>query len=104
VSNQCGHAKVAKHLIDGGADVNTTIKSGASALYTACFRVRHLPACSTTAMCSAWLTSFSLADPRVLLSLLQGHVDVIELLLENGADVNKAKSDGATPLFAAAQQ
>ena len=37
---QCGHAKVAKHLLDGGADVNTSIKSGASALYTACFRVR----------------------------------------------------------------
>jgi hypothetical protein len=37
---QCGHAKVAKHLIDSGADVNTSIKSGASALYTACFRVR----------------------------------------------------------------
>jgi ankyrin repeat protein len=35
---------------------------------------------------------------------VQGHVDVIELLLEHGADVNQAKSDGATPLFAAAQQ
>ena len=34
----------------------------------------------------------------------QGHVDVIELLLQNGANVNKAKKDGATPLFAAAQQ
>ena len=41
VSKQRGHAKVAKHLIDGGADVNTNIKSGASALYTACFRVRN---------------------------------------------------------------
>ena len=40
---QCGHAKVTKHLIDGGADVNTSIKSGASALYTACFRVRGTP-------------------------------------------------------------
>jgi hypothetical protein len=34
----------------------------------------------------------------------QGHTDVIELLLEHKADVNRAKSDGATPLFAAAQQ
>jgi len=36
---QCGHAEVAKHLIADKADVNTCIKSGASALYTACFRV-----------------------------------------------------------------
>jgi ankyrin repeat protein len=36
--------------------------------------------------------------------MTQGHTEVIEVLLEHGADVNRAKSDGATPLFAAAQQ
>ena len=46
---QCGHAKVAKHLIDSGADVNTSIKSGASALYTACFRVRCCSLASSAA-------------------------------------------------------
>ena len=35
---------------------------------------------------------------------VQGHTDVIDLLLKHGADVNRAKADGATPLFAAAQQ
>lgn len=51
---QCGHVKVAKHLIDGGADVNTSIKSGASALYTACFRVRgQLPPRPTARTCAA---------------------------------------------------
>ena len=90
---QCGHAEVAKHLIADKADVNTCIKSGASALYTACFRV------------SAALVKFGegmLAAEYA--ARAQGHVDVIELLLQNGANVNKAKKAGATPLFAAAQQ
>lgn len=57
---------------------------------------------------SGCAVALSLRLPRVSLttaaSMTQGHTEVIEVLLEHGADVNRAKSDGATPLFAAAQQ
>jgi predicted LPLAT superfamily acyltransferase len=33
-----------------------------------------------------------------------GHCDVVEALLRGGADVNKAKKDGTTPLFMASQK
>ena len=32
-----------------------------------------------------------------------GHVDVVRVLLEQGADINKAKNNGATPLLIASQ-
>ena len=35
---------------------------------------------------------------------MQGHVDVVRVLLEGGADIDKAIDDGATPLFIASQQ
>ena len=33
-----------------------------------------------------------------------GHVDVARLLLDNGAEVNRAKKDGATPLYIACEK
>ena len=35
---------------------------------------------------------------------LKGHVDVVRMLVEHGADINKAKNTGATPLFMASSK
>ena len=37
------------------------------------------------------------------MSCHQGHVEVARLLIENGADINKADDDGDTPLYASCQ-
>ena len=72
---------------------------------------RLLPgACGSTAGAPRHPHTHRLPHPRshtlltAAVATVQGHTDVIELLLEHKADVNRAKSDGATPLFAAAQQ
>ena len=33
----------------------------------------------------------------------EGHVDVVRVLVEHGADMNKARNDGATPLIVASR-
>ena len=42
-------------------------------------------------------------DTPILLSSMQGHQEVVELLLANGADVNQASNNGATPLITSSQ-
>lgn len=36
------------------------------------------------------------------MATLEGHKDVCEVLLDNGAEVNRADDDGTTPLYVAA--
>jgi len=40
----------------------------------------------------------------LLLSSQDGHLPVVKYLVENGADVNQAHNDGATPLFISSQK
>lgn len=95
MQSQCGHVDVLEHLIAEKADVNLCLVSGASPLYTAAFRV-----CS---FCGPmrFRSSFLCTQPN---APAQGHKEIVDILLQNDADVNKAKKDGATALFAAAQQ
>ena len=41
--------------------------------------------------------------PLLLIAARQGHVGLIDALLESGADVDQAKANGSTPLFIAAE-
>ena len=40
----------------------------------------------------------------VFLAAQTGHLDVVDLLIENGADKDKANNAGWTPVFVASQQ
>lgn len=96
LSRKHGHCDVAALLIEHGAAVDTREPlSGCTPLYVAA-KVRILQ----------WLCAAIMAKCTALLTSRRrqfGHADVVLLLAERGADVNRQAQSGITPLHIAVQ-
>ena len=84
-----------------GANVNQAGESGGTPLHTAC-QVRRAPAAlavpsSVNPSSRTSLTSLASSPP----SPQHGHVDILDLLLGAGADVNQTKLSGLSAVFVA---
>jgi len=103
------NAKFAKALIANGADIYYKDEKGVSTLLQACHRgfadiaaaliERH----KSSGNKSTYLDDASEEGIRPLIAAAsEGHVDVVKLLIESGADINAKDQDETTALMAAA--
>ena len=108
-----GHVEVAKALIRNGADINARRYPGETVLMAACAARRGTYGVQRSDLDTARLILKSGADvnlgSRCLgTALLRAadcnHVDVVRLLLEFGAEVDRRDGSGRTPLIAACRE
>ena len=86
-----GQVEPASMLIERGADVTAQNNDGLTPLHLA-------------ADVRAQYNDFSLTQLQTHLASHAGHVEVIAMLVENGADVTAQNNDGSTPLHLALQE
>lgn len=89
-----GHSRVAKVLLDSGADVSVTADNGVTALHVSA-QSGHISGADLDARTREGATPLSLATQI-------GHSEVLTALIEAGADVNCGAVGGSTPLRLAA--
>ena len=101
-----GHADVIELLLTNGADINAESETGATPLVLAAengkiealqFILQHKDKTVDIEAKGAG------GGTALHAAAIGGHVDVIELLLTNGADINAESETGATPLVLAAE-
>ncbi|VDI17281.1 Hypothetical predicted protein [Mytilus galloprovincialis] len=105
-----GHTKIVKLLIDVGMNVNHTTVVGATPLSLACWKghydtVKYLldlrehtlqgPIDRTTNPKDGW--------PTLHVACLNGHIEVVTVLIDSGFNINDTTADGYTPLYLACQ-
>jgi ankyrin repeat protein len=87
-----GHAAVVKFLIDNGADINSQEQGGSW--------IGALGGCDDTLVGRCWYHT-SMRTPLIF-ATQSGHVEVVKLLLEKGADFSLRDAKGMTALMHAA--
>ncbi len=100
-----GNLKVAKHLIDHGADLNYRGTVG-----TVVQTIIYSKTASGTEMVKLFLEGgakinqeFSSGNTELHLAALNDYADIIPVLVEHGADINAINEYGHTPLYYAAR-
>ena len=94
IACQKGHVDVARLLLECDAEVDLATKKGTTPLFTACAR-----ATSTRRGC-CWIKARTLIGRRengttpLYIACENGHVDAARLLLDKGAEVDRATKDG----------
>ena len=101
------HFEVFRALVEAGGDVNKLDSGGYTALHDASRwglteGVRYL--CVERGADVNKSTTGGDGHTPLTLASNYGHVEAVRVLLEAGADVNKRRSDGRTPLFLAMTQ
>ena len=84
-----GHLAVVQYLLEQGADQNKAMNNGASPLYIA----------SQSRLIMGDIRGWN----PLLVAVFRDYLMVVQCLLEQGADVNKAADNGVTPLHIAAR-
>ena len=92
-----GRTEIAKMLIEKGADVHSTNKSGWTPLHGAAL-FGHTPAIRLLIESGAKVDARDQGDNTPLLFASTKHKDAVQLLLEHGATVNAKNRPGNTPL------
>ena len=99
-----GHTRVARMLLSAGAEVNTAVGPGYTALYNAAYN-GHVDAVNLLLEHGAEVDAVT--DDHftpLYIACQEGYHECVQQLLGSGADVNHARPDeGATALYIAAQ-
>jgi len=104
-ASSLGNLEIVKCLVNAEVDVNGAGRAGGTPLIMACQnrRIDVIHYLLGTPQCDVNEPLRDGETPLFIASML-GFVDVIEILLNNGADVNKARYTGSTPFWIACKQ
>ena len=105
VASGLGHSRVARILLNKGADVGVRIADGGTALHISAEQ-GHLAISKMLVNAGANLEVATTTQGSTPLhaAAQEGHVGVMSVLIEAGANPNSRRLDGSTPLYIAAQR
>jgi ankyrin repeat protein len=104
VTCENGYSRVAKQLIDAGADINQANPSGATALYILAQNNHQRELENLLGSSTIDLNQESSAGISPLyIACQKGHTDIVNMLLEAGANAGQ-RSNGISPLYIACQK
>lgn len=99
-----GHTRVARMLLSAGADIDTSVGPGYTALYNAAFNGHY--ECVQLLLSAGANVNCMTADyfTPLYIACQEGHHEVVRALVDAGADVDHARpNEGATALYISAQ-
>ena len=103
-SAMTGDIQAVKELVRGGADVNMIFKTVPPLYIAAMCNNTNVARALLDAHCDVNATTIELQQTALHCAVSKGYMELCRLLSDNGADLNQADHDGATPLMLAASR